>query len=297
MNEDSLISLFCAIDDFCKKFEPEWESVLLQQNTISGRWWTTRESKLALSEIMTIAVFFHSSGYRTFKHFYDYFALTQLKPFFPHLVSYKHFNKIMKRLVFPLFVLQKSLSGSSEGIAFIDSTILTVCHICRASRHKVFKNIAKKGRSTTGWFFGMKLHLVVNHHAEIITWMLSPGNVDDRKPVPGLVQGLFGKLYGDRGYLSHALFERLYAQGVQLVTRLKSNMKNMLMDTFDKMVLYKRGIIESVNNKLKLVCQIEHHRHRSPLNFMVNLIAGLVSYSVDPNKPEIGDLGFKNCLS
>lgn len=297
MNEDSLISLFCAIDDFCKKFEPEWESVLLQQNTISGRWWTTRESKLALSEIMTIAVFFHSSGYRTFKHFYDYFVLTQLKPFFPHLVSYKRFNKIMKRLVFPLFVLQKSLSVSSEGIAFIDSTILTVCHICRASRHKVFKNIAKKGRSTTGWFFGMKLHLVVNHHAEIITWMLSPGNVDDRKPVPGLVQGLFGKLYGDRGYLSHALFERLYAQGVQLVTRLKSNMKNMLMDTFDKMVLYKRGIIESVNNKLKLVCQIEHHRHRSPLNFMVNLIAGLVSYSVDPNKPEIGDLGFKNCLS
>ena len=97
-------------------------------------------------------------------------------------------------------------------------------------------------------------------------------------------------------HLSQGLFAQLYAQGVQLITRLKSNMKNILMDTMDSMVLYKRGIIESVNCKLKLGCQIEHHRHRSSINFVVNLIAGLVSYSIDPNKPEIGALHFKNCL-
>ena len=296
MCEDKVITLFCSIDDFCQLFEPEWNRILLEQDTTSGRWWTTRESKLIMSELMTISVFFHSSGYRTFKHYYLYFVLPQLQPFFPNLVSYKHFNKLMKRLIFPLFVLQKSWSGKMEGIAFIDSTILSVCHICRASRHKVFKNIAKKGKSTTGWFFGMKLHLVINHRAEIVTWMLTPGNIDDRTPVPNLVQGLFGKVFGDRGYISQGLFARLYDQGIQLITRLKSNMKNILMDTMDRMVLCKRGIIESVNCKLKLGCQIEHHRHRSPINFMVNLIGGLVSYSRDPNKPEIGPLHFKNCL-
>ena len=112
---------------------------------------------------MKIAVFFHSSGYKTFKQYYLHIVLAQLTPFFPNLVSYKHFNKLIKRLIFPLFVLQKSCSGKMEGIAFVDSTILSVRHICRASRHKVFKNMAKKGKSTTGWFFGMKLHLVINH--------------------------------------------------------------------------------------------------------------------------------------
>jgi hypothetical protein len=265
MSEDALIALFCSIDDFCQKFEPEWNRILLEQDMASGRWWATRKSKLILSELITIAVSFHSSGYRTFKHYYLYYVLPHLQPFFSNLVSYRHFNKLMKRLILPLFVLQKSLSGKSEGIAFIDSTILSVCHICRASRNKVFKNIAKKGKSTTGWFFGMKLHLVINHRAEIITWMLTSGNVDDRKPVPSLVQGLFGKVFGDRGYISQELFTRLYAQGVQMITRIKLNMKNMLMDTVDKMVLYKRGIIESVNCKLKQGCQIEHHRHIAPI--------------------------------
>jgi len=296
MDEDALIALFCSVDDFCQNFEPEWNRFLLKDSTTSSRWWTTRESKLSLSEILTMAIFFHSSGYRTFKHYYLYLVLPQLKPFFPNIVSYKQFNKMMKQLVLPLYVLQKSLSGRSEGGAFIDSTILSVCHICRASGHKVFKNIAKKRKSTTGWFFGMKLHLVVNHRAEIIEWMLTTGNVDDRNPVPSMAQGLFGKLYGDRGYISKSLFERLYEQGVQLITRLKSNMKNMLMDTFDKMVLYKRGIIECVNNRLKLGCQIEHHRHRSTVNFMTNLISGLVAYSCSPNKPQIAALGFKNIV-
>ncbi len=296
MDEDSLITVFCSIDDFCQRFEPDWNRILLEQNTSSNRWWTTRESKLLLSELMTIAVLFHSSGFRTFKDYYLYCVQPQLKPYFPDLVSYKHFNKVMKRLIFPLFVLQQSISGKTEGVAFIDSTILSVCHICRSSRHKVFKGIAKKGKSTTGWFFGMKLHLVINHRSEIITWMLTPGNVDDRKPVPQLVQELFGKVFGDRGYISQNLFESLYEKGVQLITRIRANMKNALMDTYDRLVLAKRGIIESVNMKLKLGCQIEHHRHRSIPNFMTNLLAGLVSYSMDPHKPKIGPLHLKNCF-
>jgi hypothetical protein len=270
------------------------QRLLLEQDISNRRWWTTKESRLSLSEIMTIAIFFHSSGYRTFKHYYLYLISAQLKSFFRDCVSYKRFNKIMTKIAFPLFAFQKTLLGKTDGIAFVDSTVLSVCHICRASNHKVFKTIAKKGKSTTGWFYGMKLHLIINHRAEIIAWKLTSGNVDDRKPVPDLVQGLFGKVYGDRGYISKSLFEDLFGRGVQLITRIKSTMKNMLMDTFDKLVLYKRGIIESVNGRLKIGCQIEHHRHRSLSNFLVNLISGLISYCLDPNKPRIGSLIFKN---
>jgi hypothetical protein len=296
MDEDNLIRLFCLVDDFCKIFEPELNSIALEHYKPGSRWWTTRKSKLSLSEIMTIAIFFHSSGYRTFKHYYEYFVLEHLKPFFPALVSYRQFNKLLKRLVIPMIVLQKSLAGKMEGIGFVDSTTLSVCHICRASNHKVFRNFAKKGKSTTGWFLGMKLHIVINHKAEIVSWMLTPGNVDDRKPVPNLVKNLFGKIYGDRGYLGKELFDKLYSEGIQLITRLKSNMKNMLMDVFDKLVLYKRGLIESVNNKLKNGCQIDHHRHRSKLNFMTNLVSGLISYSLSSDKPHIEDLNFNNCF-
>jgi hypothetical protein len=248
-----------------------------------------------MSELITLAIVFHQSNYRTFKHFYLHCACEQLHSYFPELVSYKQINKLMKRILIPLFAYQYSLQGAPTGIGFIDSTILSVCHIRRASSHRVFKGIAKKGKTTTGWFYGLKLHLVVNHRGEILTWMLSPGNVDDRNPVPALAKGLFGKLFGDRGYISKKLFEQLYEEGIQLVTRLKVRMKNMLMDPVDKALLFKRGIIESVNNKLKFQCQIEHHRNRSIPHFMINLLSGLVAYSLNPVKPTIKEV-FNNFI-
>ncbi len=191
----------------------------------------------------------------------------------------------MKKILFPLFIFQQSLHGKPSGIGFIDSTVLSVCHICRASSHKVFQGIAKKGKTTTGWFYGFKLHLVINHAGEILAGVLSKGNMDDRTPVPALTKDIYGKIYGDRGYISKKLFEQLYDRGLQLITRLKARMKNMLMDSVDKALLYKRSLIETVINKLKTQCQIEHHRHRSPIHFMINLISGLAAYSLESNKP------------
>ncbi|CAM0117394.1 Tnp-DDE-dom domain-containing protein [Rhabdochlamydiaceae symbiont of Dictyostelium giganteum] len=200
---------------------------------------------MALSEIMTIVVFFQIFKSRTFKDYYlDH--VTTWKHFFPKLVSYSRFVSLMKQVTVPLYVFQKILQGSSKGIAFIDSTPLSVCHICRSSSHKLFKDVAAKGKTSTGWFFGLKLHVIVNHKGEIITWSLTQGNVSDLSQVQPLCKNLKGKLVGDRGYISSKLFNLLIEEGLQLLTRIRSNMKNILMDTFDKCLLKKRALIESV---------------------------------------------------
>jgi hypothetical protein len=187
----------------------------------------------------------------------------------------------------PLLILLQGLLGKCNGLSFIDSTVLTACHIRRISSHKVFRKIARRGKISTGWFFGFKLHLVINERGEILAFMLTPGNVDDRKPVPELCKEIWGKCFGDRGYISGKLFDELWEHGVQLITKLRKGMQNKLISLWDKLLLRKRGLIESVHNKLKNSCQIEHHRHRSPWNFLVNLLSGLVAYCEDPDKPSL----------
>lgn len=284
-----LISIFCDVDDFCKEFEPEWRKILIEQDRglIGNKKRRNRKSELSLSEAITIVTMFHKTRHRTFKDYYERYVLAFLKPFFPKLLSYSRFVNLMKTCLFPLFIFSQGCLGECTGISFVDSTILTVCHSRRITSHRVFKKIAKRGKTSTGWFYGFKLHLIINDIGEILAYMLSPGNVDDRIPVPGMCKDLFGKLFGDKGYISQELFFKLYEKGIQIVTRLKKNMKNKLMSLVDKILLRGRGIIESVNNKLKFDCQIEHHRHRSPWNFLVNLISGIIAYAYDPRKPSI----------
>jgi hypothetical protein len=188
----------------------------------------------------------------------------------------------------PLSAYLKSLYGKCSGISFIDSTALAVCDNHRIHNHKVFDEIAKRGKGSMGWFYGLKLHLVVNDRGEILACQISAGNVDDRKTVPNLCKDLFGKLIGDRGYISQALFEQLMETfNIQLVTRIKKNMQNRLMPLVDKLLLRKRAIIESVVDQLKNISQIEHTRHRSPINCFINILAGLISYCHQPKKPDL----------
>ena len=136
-----------------------------------------------------------------------------------------------------------------------------------------------------GWHFGFKLHLVINELGELLAFKLTPANTDDRVPVPELTQGLIGKLFGDRGYIRQELFEELYARGLELVTNYKKKMKNKLVKLLVKVMLRKRALIETVNDQLKNIFQIEHSRHRSPFNFLVNTLAALVAYTYQEKKP------------
>jgi hypothetical protein len=283
---DSLIELFCDVDDFCQAFLPVWEKQMLSSGLIQRQ----RERSLSMSEVMTILIAFHQSYYRNFKAYYCEQVLRHWRPEFPRLVSYNRFVEFIGSALVPLAVyLRECCMGECSGLSFIDSTSLEVCHNARIHNHKVFAGLARRGFTSTGWFFGFKLHLVCNDHGELLAFHLSSGNLDDRKPVPRLLKHLFGKVYGDKGYLSQPLFEHLMRTfNIQLITKLKSNMKNRIMPIFDRLMIRKRAIIETIIDQLKNISQIEHSRHRSVPNFVVNVLCGLIAYCRRPSKPSLG---------
>jgi hypothetical protein len=276
-----ILPIFCDIDDFCLLFEPLWKERLLESRE------RQRAATLCLSEVMTIIVLFHASSYRNFKAYYTTQVLKQYVWAFPRLVSYQRFIELMPAALVPLCAYLQTRKGQCSGISFIDSTSLKVCHNRRIHVHKVFRVCARRGKTSVDRFFGFKLHLVTNDCGELLSLRLTPGNVDDRKPVPELMKELFGKLFGDKGYISQTLFETLFEQGVQLVTKLRTKMKNRLISMFDKIMLRKRAIIESVTDQLKNISQIEYSCHRSVANFFVNLIAGIIAYTWREKKPSL----------
>jgi hypothetical protein len=280
----SLEELFCSVDDFCQMFEPLWH----QQRLADGHTQRHRTAQLTLSEMMTIQIAFHHSHYRTFKAFYLEKVCTDWRDAFPRLVSYQRFIEWTPSILIPLSVYLHRCFGSCTGISVMDATKLQVCHNRRINTHKVFKGIAQRAKTSVDWFYGLKLHLVCNDQGELLNFTLTAGNTDDRQPVLKLLKGLTGKVLADRGYISQTLFETLLTQmGIQLLTKPKRNMKNKLMPLMDKLLIRKRSIIETIIDQLKNISQIEHSRHRSPVNCLVNLVCGLIAYGHQPKKPSL----------
>lgn len=278
---DRLLELFCFVDDAVSVIRAELAKSCLPGPKPSA------QSRLHPSELITLLILFHSSNCRTFKSFYRDVALKYLRVDFPRLVSYSRFVELVPGTLPYLAFILESLFGDCTGLSFVDSTSLHVCKFKRAYGNRVFRGLAAYGRSSMGSFFGFKLHLIVSHEGEILGVRLTPGNTDDRVPVPSLVKELFGKLIGDKGYIGAAFAARIRAS-VEMVTALRKNMKGRLVILEDSEFLKARGIVETVIGQLKLCCQIEHSRHRSPTNFMCNLLAGLIAYCLKPNKPKVG---------
>ncbi len=278
---ESLVELFCHVDDFCQVFLPTMEQKMITSGVKMGK----RQRSLTVSEVMTILIQFHQSHYRNFKAYYLEHVCAHLRGEFPGLVSYKRFVDYIPSALIPLCAyLRLCCLGKCTGISFIDATSLDVCLNQRIASHKVFAGLAARGKTSSGWFFGFKLHLVINDRGELLNVRITPGNVDDRKPVLQLVRNLFGKLFGDKGYISQPLQELLrQTVGIFFVTKLKSNSKNRLpMTLLDCIYLRKRAIVETVIDQLKNISQIEYSRHRSVSNFMVNLVCGLIAYTHQP---------------
>ena len=278
--------LFCIIDDFCKHFDAENAGNLLEDNSGTKR--RRCQASLSDSEIMTILLYFHFGTFRNFKHYYLFFIKGTMKSYFPKAVSYNRFVELESRVFFQLmFFLNLGAFGRCTGITFVDSTMIPVCHNLRRYANKVFKGIATDGKETMGWCLGFKLHLACNDRGEIIAFVLTGANVSDKDPnvFKVLAKRLYGKLFADKGYISQKLFDFLFEDGIQLVTGLHVNMKNKLMPFYDRMMLRKRYIIETINDMLKNTAQIVHSRHRSVNNFVMNLISALGAYCFFDNKP------------
>jgi hypothetical protein len=288
LTKDKIIEIFCMVDDFCKEFAVEYKN--LQIRPADGKRHRNRSMEMSESEIITILLLFHFGTFHNFKHFYLFYIRDHLRKEFPKQLSYNRFVEIEHRVFIPMmFFLNTVCFGQCTGITFVDSTKIAVCHNKRIKRNRVFKDIAKVGKSSMGWFFGFKLHLICNDKGELLSFCLTPGNVDDRNQdvFKVLMKKLFGKLFGDRGYISSSLFEMLLDNGVHLVTGIKSNIKNRLMSLRDRIMLRKRSVIETINDELKNICQVEHSRHRSLHNFIMNLIAALGAYCLFDKKPAI----------
>lgn len=284
-NSREIVDIFYFIDEFCAQFVPWWQKQLLASGTIQRH----RDSEMTVSEVLTIMVLFHSSCYRSFKAFYKNHVLVQLHREFPRLVSYSRFVELMQSVTVPAYALAQSCCSKPTGVSFIDSTHLAVCDGHRINSNRVFAGAAKRGKTSMGWFYGFKLHLLITDQGRIVHFTLTPGNVSDGSlsVISNLTKDLFGKLFGDKGYLSSKLRDWLRARGVTLITRIKKNMKNCLIPLMDKLLLRKRALIETVNDQLKNIFHIDHTRHRSRYNFLTNLFTGLIAYHFTPKKPSL----------
>lgn len=283
ISNDKITEIFYLTDDFCSEFTKTMNS-----HTLGNK--PKKKPIMSTSEVITIMVLFHFGQFRTMKHFYLFYVKKHMQSYFPSTVSYTRFVELMQQSTLPMTLLLKTCRmGESTGISFIDSTPIRACKNKRIRNNKTFKGIATTGKSTMGWFYGFKLHLIINDKGEILNFVITQANVDDRAPLKNkkFIQAIKGKLYADKGYVSKALTELLFIDGLHLITGIRNNMKNTLMELKDKILLRKRSVIETVNDELKNICQIEHSRHRSFENFVSNIIAALIAYSFFAKKPSI----------
>lgn len=283
MDISQLTRIFCQIDDFCKELKQYSHKKLLPSLSDPSH---RRGPKCCLndSEIMTILIFFQSSGWRNFKNFYLQFLGVYWKKEFPHLPSYNRFIELMSRVIFPLVLFSQINAGKRTGFYYIDSTCLPVCHLKRSRRNKTFKEIAKYGHTSIGWFFGLKLHIVINNCGELMAFKITKGNVNDSSASESVLKSLQGMAFGDKGYISKKLFSKLMEKGLKLITRTRKNMKPIFYSEIEKQLLNQRGIIETVINHFKHHYHIWHTRHRSVINAITHLMAGIAAYVIEPLK-------------
>ena len=277
--ENKLIELFFHLDEFCIALQ-QWKR---QTNRLTK---PTRQPDLSDSELMSICVFDpggepHYSGYKCFQYYYQQMVVAILKSYFPKLISYQRFLCLLTGILpgLYLFLKYRTLLSQETNLYFIDSKKLVVCHNRRIHSHRVFEGQAKGGKSSRGWFYGFKLHLVINNLGQIMNFLLTAGNLADtnEEVLKTWLGHLKGACYADRGYLTK-LLEFFYDRGLVIVTKISSNRKNTLVKMDQKIKLRKRAVIESVNDILTSIFDIEHSRHRKPINALAHLFSGLIAY-------------------
>ncbi len=277
-----LTELYVEIDDFCRKVNENLNSHLIGHTKF-----IIDTPGLSLSEVLTLLVYYHFSNFDCLKHYYLVKVQYQMKSYFPKLPSYNRFVERIKELPLLATLYLQYKQARFNGIGYIDSTPLEVCTKKRTRTHKVFEYVAKLGKSSKGWFYGLKLHIICDLMGNIVKCKITPGNENDLKAAATMLKKFKGKIFGDKGYIGKGEFLRLLEQGLLIVTDVRKNMKKKALDLWDSILLKKRSLIESVINVLKSSLHLEHSRHRSVVNAGVYILTTLIAYCWKPNKPKI----------
>lgn len=281
MDQDLLLTtIFCNVDDFCKGYLKFAKERQLEDFSSNHR---MRSHRMTLSEIMTLHIYYGacSKEFKTFRAFYEN-RHAQLLAAFPGLVSYGRAIELKEKILLLLIMFFISFLAPCTGITYGDSTSLKACNIKRASNHKTLRSIARFGKNTSGWFYGTKLHLFLNEYSEIVTGLITPGNIADNNHnlLRKMSKKLWGKFCGDKGYIIRSEFwEELYKAGLQVIHGLRSNMQNKLMTEEDKYLLRKRAnVSEGGFSMLKDRQTVEYTRVRSIYGFFSNVVVMLTAY-------------------
>lgn len=279
-----IITVYYLVNNFCKIYL-EWE----QNKLLPSDRKRQRQGNLSLCELLTVILYFYLSPCKDFKNYYLYYLSFKYKGYFA-LPSYSRIIQLWPRIILPLVLIMQLLKGENSGIYFIDSTKLSICHNKRTGSNRVFGRLARIGMSSYGWFMGYKLHLVINNKGEIMVIKITKAHNSDLVAVDSITKGLQGKLFGDKAYISKDLFAKLYARDLRLFTGIRKDMKNHLLELEDKINLRKRSLIESVFNVLKNSMNLEHSRHRSPINFLVHILACITAYAIGKSSLNLNNL-------
>lgn len=281
--------LFCLIDDFCIQFKPIYFEALKE----SGVRQRSRQALLELSEVIFLAVWSHLSGFKTFKQFIVFIQLYHRKAF-KYLPCYARINALINQYADAIIAFFEAIRGKAkkDHIHFMDSTPLRVCKNMRISRHRTFKEKASRGKSSTGWFYGFKLHLMVNRACEIVSALVTTGKrADIQVAYPLFNMSKFqGKLFADRGYISKFHQQFSEKQGCELITRTRSNMAAPPLRKEDEHYMCQRNLLETVNGQLKESFGLESSRHRSWRGYIAHIYATLIAYQCTATKPKVQDL-------
>lgn len=278
-----LTELYVEIDDFCKKFVETLNEKLVG----NGKSITVDTPGLSLSEVLTILIYYHFSKFDCIKHYYLIKSVSGFREYFPSMPSYNRFVERIPEVAMLAMMYLQYRQSKFEGSGYIDATPLRVCHNKRTNSHKVFKLTATLGKSSMGWFYGFKLHVICDFVGNIVKCRITDGAANDLKVGAKMMKDLKGKIYADKGYIGKKEFLQLLDSGLILITGIKKNMKNRLLELWDKILLKKRSLIESVYNIMKNVLHLEHSRHRSVVNAGIYYVTTLIAYCWKPNKPQL----------
>lgn len=276
-----LIAIFCFVDDFHEHILTLLRPALIRPHQQHP---PLKRRNLSTTELVSLALFFQFTGHRSWRDFYKYIK-THYRQDFPDLPSYRNFVAAMNALSPYAVILLQAFCAlfrqttPATAAKFADSTNLPVCSIKREFSHQVMKLFATKSKTTMGWFYGLRLHVLCNELMQILECRITTATVGERAALESMWNYIFGLIVADAGYLGQEFQTRARSLGKQLLTGARANMKKLLTKKQHEL-LQLRQVIETIFSVLKTRLGLGSTLPRSPLGHFARYVWCLAAYQL-----------------